>query len=390
MSKKILFWTPANMNQTDGSTSFVTNSIKFLAGLPNITTHVILATNIRKNGSKYPSSLRRLTARSKTKNNNINLRIFEPRELSSRQSFQSESFKIKEETELQDIILQLHRKHNYTSIFIRSDKLLSHPTFFERVPNICLFFWHSQFKLPSDRIKYLYQRCKSIWCSSPIVQARFQQLLNLPKDSSKVTYFMPVAHPIIKSPQMMDKLPSTIKMVYAGKFRKEYFIEEMIDAFSEMRKKLPPTQKVEFHVYGDSFDQSYKDDQDRLLKKLNGTMGLIYHGSVGNDEIDAELNKYQISLSIRGPIHHTCGDISNKMITSAKLGIPCFSNKSHINADFYGEDYQGYTETVGDMVKNLTNYINNPSIYHQDRLISLKACEKYGYQNHQERILPLI
>jgi glycosyltransferase involved in cell wall biosynthesis len=382
---KILFWTPANMNQTDGSTSFVTNSIKFLAGLPNVITHVILATNIKQTKSKYPSSLRKLNK------STSNLRILEPKQLNTK--FQSESYKIKEETELENLILQLHKKHNYTSIFIRSDKLLTHPTFFERIPNIHLFFWHSQFKLPTDRIKYLYQKCKSIWCSSPIVQNRFQQLIITPHTQiqfPKITYFMPVAHPILNPTTLSKSLPPVIKLVYAGKFRKEYFIEEMIDGFSNMRKKSEFENKIELHIYGDSFDQSYKDDKDRLLKKLNNTKGLIYHGSVGNDEIDSELQKYHISLSIRGPIHHTCGDISNKMITSAKLGIPCFSNKSLINADFYGEQYNGYTETADDMITNLTKYINDPAIYYQDRLISIQACEKYSYGNHKIRILPLI
>ena len=388
-SKKILFWTPANMNQTDGSTSFVTNSIKFLASLPNVTTHVILATNIQPNNSKYPSSLRKLNSR------NRNLRIFEPYELSSK--YQSNTCKIKEETELQDLIIQLHKKHNYTSIFIRSDKLLTHPsggthpTFFEKVPNIQLFFWHSQFKLPTDRIKYLYQKCKGIWCSSPIVQTRLQQLLNLPTIPQKITYFMPVAHPIVKSMILQRSLPDVIRLVYAGKFRKEYFIEEMMDAFIEIHKKFASRQKIEFHIYGDSFDQSYeKEEKERLLRKLKTTKGIIYHGSVGNDEIDAELLKYQVSLSIRGPVHHTCGDISNKMITSAKLGIPCLANKSHINADFYGESYNGYTETCSDMITNLTKYITNPDIYYQDCLMSIQACEKYSYANHQTRIQPLI
>jgi len=364
---KILFWTPANMNMIDGSTAFVNKTIQFFASLPHTTVHVLLKADIT-NRANFPTNLLKLA----------NVRFFEPKQFKK---------KIIDEKTIDKLFLQLNKTYRYNVIFIRSQNLLNHPTLFQQLPNIFLFFWSCLFnRFPLARLHYLHSHCRGIWASSPLVQKEYAKRIKTP---NRISYLLPIAHPISKVAQLTPFPTSPtqpLRLCYAGKFRKQYFIDETIDAFVPLRRKWG--KRIELHIYGNCFANDVNITQ--LKKKFTSTNGLIYHGNINNDKIDQELRKCHIGLSIRGKIHDTCLDISSKMINYAKLGIPCFANRSLINHDFYGPDYQGYVEHVNEMKSKIKQYLSSPETYRRDQLLSLEACEKYSHLNHEQRLLDVM
>ncbi|MGP6175300.1 hypothetical protein [Corynebacterium sp. A21] len=134
-----------------------------------------------------------------------------------------------------------------------------------------------------------------------------------------------------------------LKLVYSGKFAKDWKTLEMLELPAELRKIGVP---AELHVVGDKFNRDRTDPHwiERMKAALEAAhadpeSGITWFGGVSRSESIRLLSEAHIGIGWRNPILDASLEISTKALEYSAAGTIPVVNLNGDNIDFFGEEY---------------------------------------------------
>jgi glycosyltransferase involved in cell wall biosynthesis len=180
------------------------------------------------------------------------------------------------------------------------------------------------------------------------------------------------------------------RLIYTGKFHPFYPVEQLIGAFTELRRDVPD---LEFHVAGDKF-MPIKEDMGypaRMESLLLSTPGVVWHGSLSREATTTMVARGGIALNIwdyrYGPWMNDLV-ISTKLLDYATARVPIVLTRTRTQADLLGEDYPLFVETVDEALPVLRRVLADPDLYRRAADRAFEASRAYTYSAVHRLIEP--
>lgn len=152
-----------------------------------------------------------------------------------------------------------------------------------------------------------------------------------------------------------------LRVAYAGKFAPRWGIDEMFEAFAQLRAAHAD---AELHVYGDKFHQSAEvpDFRDSVQARLHGGAGVVWHGAVDRDALMRELSTMQVCWAFRDPaFERECLELSTKALEYASLRVPVVMARGAVNESVFGADYPLFADSAEHAAALLRRLADEPA-----------------------------
>jgi len=182
------------------------------------------------------------------------------------------------------------------------------------------------------------------------------------------------------------------RLIYAGKFHRFYPVDKMIDAFERLRTDHPD---LEFHVAGDKFHRPKGDAAyaAALERRLMDTPGLVWHGGIGRDEVEALLARGGIALSLwdfrHGPGMNNLV-ISTKLLDFCSVGLPAILSRTAAQEKVLGPDYPLFVTAVDEALPLLRRLLVDPALYREAAERCFTSSRPFTYPAVYAGIAPYI
>ena len=373
-ARSVLLYSPANMNQIDGSTIWMQSVAHTLLVDPAVEVTIPLRSPVRRD--VMTGALRRL--------GRVRLVDIHPR-LAARTLGLTK-------TQSLDIIERLDRRRRFDTILIRS---------FE----VCLVaadrattrgrMWSCYILEPErdpDDPAYREQMSHIAEASRYVVvqsEGMRRLLESVVPEARGKTILLPPGIPG-ETHRRADLSRPSRRLIYTGKFHPFYPVERMIDFFDELRGELPD---LEFHIAGDKFmpiegDPGY---QDRLRSRLETAQGVVWHGSLPRDAVIDLVAEGGVAMNLwdyrHGPRMNELV-VSTKLLDYASVGVPVVLTRTPMQLEMYGDDYPLFVDDVEEALPLLRRVLTDPELYRSTGERSFQASRPYTYPAIHERIAP--
>jgi glycosyltransferase involved in cell wall biosynthesis len=204
------------------------------------------------------------------------------------------------------------------------------------------------------------------------------------------TVLLPPAVPDDPPPPAPDQ--PVRRLIYTGKFHPFYPVEQLIGAFTELRRDVPD---LEFHVAGDKFmpienDPGYPARMESLLR---GTPGVVWHGSLSREATTALVAEGGIALNVwdyrHGPRMNDLV-VSTKLLDYATARVPIVLTRTRTQVDLLGEDYPLFVDSVEEALPVLRRVLADADLYRRAADRAFEASRAYTYPAVHRLIAPYL
>jgi len=376
-SRSVLLYSPANLNNVDGSTVWVDSVVRTLLVDPGV--HVTLPLRAPQRRDVITATLRRLER--------VRLVDVHPR-LAGRALGLST-------TQALDLIERLDRDRPFDAILLRSFQLSLRAT--ER-PSLRGRIWACYILEPerdADDSEYRGAMGRIAEASRfVVVQSEgMRQLLESVVPAARGrTILLPPGIPDETSRRADPDRPVQ-RLVYTGKFHPFYPVERMIEFLTELRQGEVPG--LEFHVAGDKF-MDVEDDPGyapRLRRLLETTPGVVWHGSMPREDVVNLVAEGGVALNLwdyrHGPQMNELV-VSTKLLDYASVGVPVVLTRTPTQVELYGEAYPLFVDQVDEALPLLRRVLTEPDLYRLTAQRSYEASRAFTYPRVHALIAPYL
>ena len=137
-----------------------------------------------------------------------------------------------------------------------------------------------------------------------------------------------------------------VRMVYAGKFAREWATEELLDL---AEAHAGPDSGLETHVYGDKFNRSADGFRERVQPRLEAQSGFTWHGPVSRETILGALPDFDIGYAYRHSTLTGSPEISTKLIEYVAAGTAPVLNRTRTHEAYFGSDYPLFADSSAEL-----------------------------------------
>jgi glycosyltransferase involved in cell wall biosynthesis len=376
-SRSVLLYSPANLNNVDGSTIWVDSVVRTLLVDPHVQVTLPLRAPLRRD--VITGALRRLER----------VRLIDAHPRLAGRSLGLTT------TQALDLIERLDRDQPFDAILLRSFQLCLRAT--ER-PSLRGRIWACYILEPerdTDDPEYRQQMGRIAEESRHVVvqSEGMRRLLESVVPAARGrTILLPPGIPDATSRRADPDRPVQ-RLVYTGKFHPFYPVERMIEFLTELRRG--EVAGLEFHVAGDKF-MDVEDDPGyaaRLRHLLETTPGVVWHGSMPRDEVVDLVAEGGVALNLwdyrHGPRMNELV-VSTKLLDYASVGVPVVLTRTPTQVELYGEDYPLFVDRVDDALPLLRRVLTEPDLYRRTAERSYEASRTYTYPRIHALIAPYL
>jgi glycosyltransferase involved in cell wall biosynthesis len=237
------------------------------------------------------------------------------------------------------------------------------------------------------RLRGLFKRVQRFLCQTQEAKGVFQVLLQTRQDDKLV--LLPPMIPAVDLSVQPRLDPEAPRLGYAGKFSPPYMILEMLDAFEEIRSRIP---KAEFHVVGDKFHNVPPTIgfEETVNRRLQNTPGVIWYGGVSREETHEILRRVHVASSWRDNSFDASLEMSTKILEYSALGIPVLMNSSSVQSRIYGPDYPAYVECKQDFVEKFIELTSSQHLYQAVSTHVQGVASNFTYARTLNSLMPLL
>lgn len=374
--RRFLLYSPANLNQVDGSTIWVQSAVETLLVDPKV--EITLPLRAPERRDVITASLRR--------HERVRLVDAHPR-LAARELGLTT-------TQALDLIERLDRDRTFEAIILRGFQLclaaVERGSLRDRI-------WACYILEPErDVDDESYRAAMSRIAEGSrhvVVQSEGMRALlesAVPAARGRTVLLPPGIPPEVG--RRADLSAPTRRLIYTGKFHPFYPVERMIDFLTELRRDLPD---LEFHVAGDKIMRidADPDYQARLRGRLESTPGVVWHGSMPRDAVVDLLAAGGVALNLWDYDH---GPRMNDLVVSTKLldycsvGVPVVLTRTPTQVELLGADYPLFVDAVDDALPILRAVLMDPDLYRSSGERAFAASRGFTYPAIHELIAPYL
>lgn len=278
-------------------------------------------------------------------------------------------------------------------LFVRADAerhLLPRELARRRIVPTCRQAWvyvTNTAQLETEDLQELLENYRRVLCQTPqALEDIVAKLPAAPRD--KLLVLPPMIPPCV--PQKPRAQHNGIcRLCYTGKFSREYYPNELLDAFERLRKLEP---EIELHLVGDKFHnyQEAPGFEAFLRYRMQNTPGVTWHGRKTREETQRIVADCHLAVSWRHRQFDSSLELSTKVLESAALGVPVLMNRAATQVELFGEDYPLYVDSQTELIEKVL-------LVHRDRnlygTISNEVAAKaspFTYPSLRERLRPAL
>jgi glycosyltransferase involved in cell wall biosynthesis len=373
---RVLLYSPANLNQVDGSTIWVQSAVETLLAGPRV--HVTVPLRSPEKRTVISGSLRRLPR--------VEVVDQHPRLAARTLGLTT--------TQALDLIERLDRDRPFDVFLLRSFQLCLRAT--ERA-SLRGRMWSAYILEPErdpDDPAYRDEMTRIVQCSRYVVvqSPGMRDLLeSVVPEARGRTLLMPPAIPT-DTPVRVDADRPVRRMLYTGKFHPFYPVGRMIDILTELRAELPD---LELHVAGDKIvrlpdDPEYAPD---LEHRLRTTPGVVWHGGLTRDATARLLGEGGVALSLWDYAHGSRMNdlvVSTKLLDYAAVGLPVVLTRTATQVDLLGTDYPLFVDDLAEALPLVRRALTDPALYRATAERTFAATRAFTYPAVHAAIAPAL
>jgi len=345
----VLLYSPANLNQVDGSTIWVRSATESLLVDPAVRITMPLRAPIRRD--VITGALERL--------GRVDLVDRHPR-IAGRPLGLTNA-------KVLNLIEKLDTFRHFDAIMIRSfvtcERAVEWPAFHGRLWSCYILEPERDVEDPAYRVSMgaIARASRYVVVQSNAMRDLLESLV---PDARGKTILLPPGIPAGELPRAQPDRPVR-RLLYTGKFHPFYPLERMVEFFIELRRDLPD---LEFHVAGDKIMEQLADADyaPRIGRLLTETPGLVWHGSLSREATMLLLAEGGVALNLwdyrHGPRMNDLV-VSTKLLDYAAAAVPIVLTRTVTHADVLGHDYPLFADEIDDAPGLLRRVLTEPDLY---------------------------
>ncbi len=204
------------------------------------------------------------------------------------------------------------------------------------------------------------------------------------------TLLLPPAIPDTTGPRVDPGRPVR-RLVYTGKFHPFYPVDQLIGIVEELR--AGPLPDLELHVAGDKFTP-HPDAPGygpALERRLRGTPGVVWHGGLPRAATARLVAEGGIAVSLwdyRYGSHMNDLVVSTKLLDYAAVGAPVALTRTGTQADILGADYPLFVDDLADAREVLVRALTDPAVYREAAERAWAAGRAFTFDAVMNRLRP--
>lgn len=181
------------------------------------------------------------------------------------------------------------------------------------------------------------------------------------------TLLLPPAIPDETGPRS-DPARPVRRILYTGKFHPFYPVDLVVDITTALR--AGPVPDLEFHVAGDKFTP-HPDAPDwgaALERRLRTTPGVVWHGGMPRAAVARLVADGGVAVSLwdyRYGSHMNDLVVSTKLLDYASAGAPVVLTRTPVQADILGADYPLFVDDLADAAEVIRRAVTDPAVYRE-------------------------
>jgi glycosyltransferase involved in cell wall biosynthesis len=291
-------------------------------------------------------------------------------------------------TEASSLIQELDQKYKFSLIIIRGfdqcEKAVNQCTEPNKIiPYITDFTCDQEIisREEADRLIHIYDKVRCMFAQTPLMISILKEIINPAEDKFKLLTPMIPDYPP-EEPSFRN-LANTL--VYVGKFAKNWYTFEMLQAFTKMHG-------VKFNIAGDKFHLDLNDKKEEIIDILQNDRNINWIKGVSREESNQLISESDIGISWRSPEldNDNSVELSTKILEYGRLGKPSIVRKTLIHQELFGADYPLFVDDETDLVNRVESVFSDPALYRKAAKTVYKACSYYTFLNSARRLQPVI
>lgn len=374
--RRILFYSPANLNNMDGSTIWVHAVTETLHAGPS--NRIVVPLRAAERRTTISAALRRL--------DRVDVRT--PADLGhGRVATLSEAQAL-------DAIEALDREQPFDVILLRSFDLCLAAA---RRPRLAGRLWSAYILEPErdpESATYLAEMGE-IARASRFVVSQSEEMRSLTEAlvpaARDRTILLP---PAIPAETVARPDPGTIvpRLIYAGKFSPFYPVDRMVAFLVELRRAEPD---LTFEVIGDKFGRmpGNPDWQHDLRHSLTRTPGVVWRGAVPREEVEVICAGGGIAMSLWDYRHgSTMNDlvISTKLLDYASVGLPVVLMRTVAQEALLGADYPLFVDDAEEALPLLRRLLADAGLWRVASERTYSSSRRFTYPEVYARMAAFV
>lgn len=382
---KILVFGFIDMNSMDGSAVFLSSLVNTLSMDKNIEIDFLLARPIIRDLLVKPL------------NNIDNVNIINP--------FEDPYFKSQKldwvnrgflnYNIVEQLIVHYWNQNNYDWLFVRSietvEKLLKHKEIISKTMTYMTGLVQVDQEVSKDKINLFYELYKEsamLFCQTFEMKESIIKLLNIDKNNNKINVLSPMV-PDVDSNLIRKNTKEISKIVYTGKFDKDWRSIEIISAFKELKRTF---ENLKLDIAGDKINKDSENPyfQEDLLYLLKNTNGVVWHGAVPRSFAQDLIINSDIGITWRSERMDGSLELSTKLLEYGSYRKAVIMNPTKMHIDLFGVDYPLYAVDEKDFREAIKKCITNPDIYEFAAQRMYEVSMKFTFSEAIKKLQPII
>ncbi len=374
---RVLLYSPANLNQVDGSTIWVQSVVETLLAGPRVQVTVPLRAPQRRAIVSGP-----LAAMDR-----VDVVDIHPRLAARNLGLTT--------TQALDLIERLDRDRPFDAVILRSFQLCLRATERESLRDRIWSAYVLEPERDQDDPAYRADMARIASFSRHVVvqSAAMRDLLgSIVPEAHGRTILLPPAIPD-EPPARADPSMPVRRLLYTGKFHPFYPVDRMIDTTTALRAEGLPD--LELHVAGDKIvrlpeDPTYAPDLERRLRT---TPGVVWHGGLSREATARLLGHGGVALSLwdyRHGSHMNDLVVSTKLLDYAAVGLPVVLTRTSTQEEVLGTDYPLFVDDLDEASPIIRRALTDPGLYKAAAERTFAAGRAFTYSAVQAAIAPYL
>jgi glycosyltransferase involved in cell wall biosynthesis len=363
---RVLLYSPANLNQVDGSTIWVQSVVETLLTGPGV--HITIPLRSPERRTVVSGALRSLER--------VELVDAHPRLAARALGLTT--------TQALDLIERLDRDRPFDAIILRSFQLCLLACERERLRGRIWSAYILEPERDPDDPAYQAEMARIARFSRHVVvqsEAMRRLLVSIVPEARDRTIILPPAIPP-EPPTRVDPDRIVHRLIYTGKFHPFYPVDRMIDIATDLRASELPD--LELHVAGDKIvrladDPAYAPDLERRLRT---TPGVVWHGGLAREASARLLGAGGVALSLwdyRYGSHMNDLVVSTKLLDYAAVGLPVVLTRTATQVELLGPDYPLFVDDLDASMDVVRRALTDPDVYRAAAERTFAASRAFTY-----------
>ncbi|KZN98036.1 MULTISPECIES: glycosyltransferase [Aeribacillus] len=370
---KILLYGDQNLNIVDGSAIWLTS----LANLLTIDDRVDLTILL-----KTPVKRKEVISNIKKKNNIVFINPYN--------RFSNWNFNDKHKMNVGDatnIIELLDNIENYDLIITRGKDLTAESlkkSFVKKQIPYITDFTHDETKIAEEEINFfreVYTTFPNIFVQTKEMGNYLKKLLNV--SGEKFIELPPTVEDSLNPPKFEL---NNYSIVYAGKFAKEWMIEELINVYKQVKKYDPA---ITLNIAGDKFQGELIDKKDEIKQIFNDTEGIQWFGALSRRDSLNLIKDSDIGYAYRSEEidNDNSLELSTKVLEYGINGKPVLLRRTKQYEKLLGSDYPLFANNEEELKNKIVLCFNDERIYQEAARKCYEASKAYQISLVSKKIL---